>query len=67
MSDFEVRDLEIVNELELPFSTLKRQIGNMLESSSSCIAMVESVNKETGEYKIILKGKLLPTTEIHSN
>ncbi|MBN2012201.1 hypothetical protein JW960_22925 [candidate division KSB1 bacterium] len=62
MKDFQVNDFHIVDELELPLSTIKRQIGNMLESSLDCIAVVESVDKDTGEYKIVLKGKLLPTS-----
>jgi hypothetical protein len=62
MKDFLLRDLKIVDELELPFSTLKRQIGNMLESSTDCVAVVESVDRDTGEYKIVLTGKLLPTS-----
>lgn len=58
MTKFNVRDLEIIRNANISSSTLKRQIGNMLQSSDDCRAIVESLNRETGEYRIVLQGTL---------
>jgi len=59
MSKFNIRDLEIIRNATLSTSTLKRQINNMIEDSNNCRAIVESLNRDTGEYSIILQGTLL--------
>jgi RNA-binding protein YlmH len=58
MTKFNVRDLEIIKNAKFTSSTLKRQLGNMLESSGNCRAIVESLNRETGEYQIVLQGTI---------
>ena len=60
MFKFNVRDLEIIRNAKISSSTLKRQLGSMLESSGNCRAIVESLDRETGEYRIILQGTLEP-------
>jgi hypothetical protein len=58
MENFEIRDLEIIKNLNLPQSTLKRQVNNMLCSSQNCKLTVECINQDTGEYRIVLQGIL---------
>lgn len=55
---FNIRDLEIIRNANISSSTLKRQINSMIESSDNCRAIVESLNRDTGEYSIILQGTL---------
>lgn len=56
--NFNIRDLEIIRNANISSSTLKRQINSMIESSDNCCAIVESLNRDTGEYRIILQGTL---------
>jgi len=58
MTKFNIHDLEIIRNANISSSTLKRQIGSVLESSGSCRDIVESLNRETGEYRIVLQGTL---------
>ena len=58
MTNFNIRDLEIIRNANLSTSTLRRQISNMLESSDNCRAIVESLDRKTGEYRIVLQGTL---------
>lgn len=58
MIKFNIRDLEIIRNAKISALTLKRQIGNMVESSENCRAIVECLNRETGEYRIVLQGTL---------
>jgi len=58
MTLFNIRDLEIIRNANISSTTLKRQINSMIENSDHCKAIVESLNRETGEYRIILQGTL---------
>lgn len=58
MTKFDVRDLEVIKSAKLPYTTLRRQLTNMVESSKNCRAIVESLNRKTGEYRIVLQGIL---------
>ena len=58
MTKFNLRDLELIRNANISSHTLKRQLNNMLVSSSNCRAIVESLNRETGEYRIVLQGTL---------
>ncbi len=58
MTKFNVRDLEIIKNARISSSTLKRQLGNILETAGNYRAVVESLNRETGEYRIVLQGLL---------
>ncbi|MBD3289700.1 hypothetical protein GF337_12915 [candidate division KSB1 bacterium] len=55
---FDIRDLEIIRNANISSSTLRRQIKSMIESSDNCRAIVERLNRDTGEYSIILQGTL---------
>ena len=58
MTKFDVQDLQVISNAKLSYSTLKKQLGTMVESSENCRAIVESLNRETGEYRIVLQGTL---------
>lgn len=58
VTNFNLRDLEIIRNANLSTSTLQRQINNMIESSDNCRAIVECLNRKTGEYRIVLQGTL---------
>lgn len=58
MVKFNINDLEIIRNANFSTSSLKRQIGSVLESTGNCRAIVESLNRETGEYRIVLQGTL---------
>jgi hypothetical protein len=58
MNNFDLRDLKIIENSNIPLSTLRRQMGNMLQKSAVCTAKVESIDQQTGEYRVILHGKL---------
>lgn len=58
MKRFEVRDLEIIKNVDIPLSTLKRQISHLLQDSAKCNASVEVIDKQTGVYRVVLEGRL---------
>jgi hypothetical protein len=43
---------------QISSETLKRRIIEMLTNSSQCKAILESINQDTGEYRIVLQGTL---------
>ena len=58
MVKFNINDLEVIRSANFSTSSLKRQIGSVLENTGNCRAIVESLNRETGEYRIVLQGTL---------
>jgi len=58
MMKFNINDLEIIRNANFSAASIKRQIRSVLESSGNCRAIVESLNRETGEYRIVLQGTL---------
>ncbi len=56
MAQINIKDLESLNIRQLSGITLKEQITNMLASSSQCKAILECINQDTGEYRIVLQG-----------
>lgn len=61
MAKFDIKDLETIRNANVSPTVLKTKIANMLESSADCRAIVESLNRETGEYRIVLQGTLETT------
>ncbi|MFQ6112759.1 MAG: hypothetical protein ACE5NG_01580 [bacterium] len=54
-------DLNELDELLTPQTsseTLKKRLIEMLTNSSQCKAILESINQDTGEYRIVLQGTL---------
>lgn len=58
MAKIDFKDLEKINITKLSGARLKEQIGSMLASSSQCKAILECINQDTGEYRIVLQGIL---------
>jgi len=59
MPKFSVHDVEAMENITITLGELlRRQLANMLVTSTDCKASIESVNPETGEYRIVLQGTL---------
>ncbi|MDZ7263509.1 MAG: hypothetical protein ONB16_02915 [candidate division KSB1 bacterium] len=58
MTKFNIHDLEIIRSANISPTTLQKQIGAVLENSNRCRAVVESLNRQTGEYRIWVQGTL---------
>ncbi len=58
MSQLKLNDIIELNLTQLSGVSLKKQIERMLASSSQCRAILETVNQDTGEYRIVLQGIL---------
>lgn len=58
MTKLNIHDLEIIRAADISTATLKRQICAVLENSNRCRAVVESLNRQTGEYRVWLQGTL---------
>jgi hypothetical protein len=58
MSRFKLADLSSLEKSPTSPLTLRNKIGEMLFNSTQAIATVEVVNKETGEYRVVLQGTL---------
>lgn len=56
MAKVTFKDLDKINVTKLSGASLKKQISAMLASSSQCKAILETVNQDTGEYRIVLQG-----------
>jgi hypothetical protein len=58
MSRFKIGDLSALEKSPTSPLTLRNKIGEMLFNSTQAVATVEVVNKETGEYRVVLQGTL---------
>ncbi|PYQ09866.1 MAG: hypothetical protein DMH00_12310 [Acidobacteria bacterium] len=58
MSRFKIADLSSLEKSPTSPLTLRNKIGEMLFNSTQAVATVEVVNKETGEYRVVLQGTL---------
>lgn len=58
MPRFKLADLSSLEKSPTSPLTLRNKIGEMLFNSTQAIATVEVVNKETGEYRVVLQGTL---------
>ncbi len=56
MPQLELSNVMDLNLTKLSGVSLKKQIEKMLASSSQCKAILETVNHDTGEYRIVLQG-----------
>ena len=55
---FQVNDVKSLEKAPTSPASLQKKISEMLLHSISSRAKVESVNTETGEYRIVLQGTL---------
>lgn len=58
MSRFRLQDLSSLEISPTSPATLKTKLGELLIHSVNAAARVEIVNKETGEYRVVLQGTL---------
>jgi len=58
MARFRIRDLRTIENAPTSPGTLKNKLGEMLVSSINATARLDTVNPETGEYRIVLQGVL---------
>ncbi len=56
MENSNFKDLQRMNATLLSCTNLKKHVADMLENSSHCKAILECVNQDTGEYRIVLEG-----------
>jgi len=52
------KDRGDLSTIQLSSKTLKKQVERLLAHSTQCRAILECVNDETGEYRIVLEGVL---------
>ena len=58
MARFRIQDINTLEETPTSADTLSKKLGAMLVSSVDMTATVEGMNRSTGEYRIVLQGKL---------
>jgi hypothetical protein len=58
MTRFRIQDLPSLERSPTSPGTLRQKIGELLVHSVNAVAEVEMVNKETGEYRVVLHGAL---------
>ncbi|NIR52036.1 hypothetical protein GWO43_25795 [candidate division KSB1 bacterium] len=59
--------VEELNVTQLSCATLKNRIREMLDNSSQCKAILEGINPDTDEYRIVLHGILETNGAMDSN
>jgi len=57
VSQFKIHDIRALDSNKTP-AQLSTKVGEMILSSQNISAKVESVNPETGEYRLVLQGTL---------
>ncbi len=55
-----LKEFENLHSHQISCDTLKKYIRDMLERSTQCKAILESINHDTGEYRIVLQGIVEP-------
>ena len=58
MARFRMEDLRTIENSPTSPSTLRGKIGQVILSSTQARAKLESINPETGEYRVVLQGIL---------
>lgn len=58
MPRFNLHDLHSLEAAPSSPGALRARVGEIIIDSTTCRAKVESVNPETGEYRVILQGTL---------
>ena len=66
MPQFKLNNLMDLNLTKLSGVSLKKQIERMLANSSQCKAILETINHDTGEYRIVLQGIIDNNQNSHS-
>ena len=58
MSRFRIHDLKTLEGMPTSPGSMRSKVGEMILNSTVCRAKVESINPETGEYRVVLQGSL---------
>lgn len=58
MPKFHVQDIRSIENTPISPDILRTKIGEMILHSTAARAKVETLNPETGEYRVILQGTL---------
>ncbi len=58
MPRFRLEDIRSIESAPTSPSTLRSKFGEMILNSTTCRAKVETINQETGEYRVVLQGTL---------
>lgn len=58
MTNLSVREFEKINGTQMSCTRLKKHLTEMLANSAQCKAILECINHDTGEYRIVLEGVL---------
>ena len=58
MARFKVQDIQSLEQAPSNPTQLRTKVGEMILSSTNIHAKVESLNAETGEYRVVLQGTL---------
>ncbi len=58
MARFRIHDIRTLESAPTSPGSMKAKVGEMIINSTVCRAKVESINPETGEYRIVLQGSL---------
>lgn len=66
MKTFNIDELELMKNNRVPQNAIEQELNKMLTHSNGCRAIIESLNRKTGEYRIILQGTLSKETQASS-
>lgn len=58
MPSFKFQEIRSLEASSVNPTQLKSKVGDMILSSTNVHAKVESINQETGEYRLVLQGTL---------
>lgn len=58
MSRFRIQDFPTLETAPTSAAALRSKLGEMLISSTSARVRIESVNQQTGDYRVVLQGTL---------
>jgi len=58
MARFHIQDVKLLENTSTSPTVLRTKIGEMIQHSSVARAKVDSINPETGEYRVVLQGTL---------
>lgn len=58
MAHFNMQDLHHLEDAPKSPGSLSASLSNMIHNSTACRAVVDSINAETGEYRIVLQGTI---------
>ena len=58
MPRFRFHDLKTLEAAPTSPGALRSKVSEMIRHSPVCLPKVESINQETGEYRIVLQGSL---------